>query len=242
MPMFLIRHPLRGVLLIFTTLILSILLFSLSSLDTGLQAQFHVPQGHAWLVDRNDRLLRWLFYDGVKLIYVLLVLGCWIALGLSFRRASRLRGMRWRLLVVCLSLTLSPITVGALKATTEMPCPKQLQMYGGKMPHVTILQRLTGQAPHLKAKCYPAGHASGGFALMSLMFLFSSPVWQRRMLWLGLATGWIIGSYKMLIGDHFFSHTWITMLWDGQLILLIGWLVSRWRHQSLEAFLQQSPD
>ncbi len=236
MPMSLLRRPLRGALLICTILILSLLLFSLSPLDTALQALLYDPNGHAWLVDRNHRLLRWLFYDGVKLVYALLVIGGWLALALTFRRVSRLRGMRWRLLVVCLSLTLCPISVGILKAATEMPCPKQLQIYGGNMPHVTILQRLTGQAPRLQAVCYPAGHASGGFALMSLMFLFSSPLWQRRLLGLGLVIGWVIGGYKMLIGDHFLSHTWITMLWDGQLILIIAWLVSRWRYRSLEAF------
>lgn len=236
MPSLVSRHPLFSVLLIHAVLLFSLLLFSLTDLDSLLQDHLLAAGGNGWLIDKQDRLWRWIFYDGVKIFYILLALSCWLAWGLSYR-SKRLQPLRWRLLVVALALVLAPVTVGVLKATTEMPCPRQLQQYGGQMPHVTILQRLLGQAPSLKAKCYPAGHASGGFALMSLLFLFSSPGWQRRMIWAGLATGWIIGGYKMAIGDHFFSHTWVTMLWDAQLILLIGWLIGRWRGQSLQAFL-----
>ncbi len=36
-------------------------------------------------------------------------------------------------------------------------------------------------------------------------------------LYLAAATGWIMGAYKMLIGDHFLSHTIVTML--------LAWLI-----------------
>ena len=237
MPDRILKKPLHGGLLLLLMLAASILLFSLTPIDSLLQDRLWDAAGRHWLVDRNDKLLRWLFYDGVKLLYILLVLSCWAALVGSLRRRSRLRRMRGRLLIVCMSLVLAPVSVGLLKAVTDLPCPRQLQRYGGELPHVSLLQRLSGEAPALQSKCYPAGHASGGFALISLLFLFNSPAWRRRMLWLGLVTGWTIGGYKMAIGDHFLSHTWVSMLWVGLVILALGGLFCSCRRQKLADFL-----
>ena len=52
---------------------------------------------------------------------------------------------------------------------------------------------------------------------MSLFFLFKKRKYQIRALIFALAIGWSMGIYKMLIGDHFLSHTIITML--------IAWLI-----------------
>lgn len=38
---------------------------------------------------------------------------------------------------------------------------------------------------------------------------------------MAMVIGWSMGSYKMLIGDHFLSHTVITMILAWLLILLI---------------------
>ncbi len=72
-----------------------------------------------------------------------------------------------------------------------------------------------------KFKCYPAGHASGGFALMSLFFLFKEQ--KNRFIALGIAVaiGWSMGVYKMLIGDHYMSHTVITMMLSWVSVLII---------------------
>ena len=72
-----------------------------------------------------------------------------------------------------------------------------------------------------KVKCWPAGHASGGFALMALFFLFKTPKNQKRALIGALIIGWSIGTYKMLLGDHFISHTIITMILSWLIILII---------------------
>ncbi|KAB7885411.1 phosphatase PAP2 family protein, partial [Poseidonibacter ostreae] len=72
-----------------------------------------------------------------------------------------------------------------------------------------------------KIKCWPAGHASGGFALLSLFFLFKKRINQIYALIFALSVGWSMGTYKMLIGDHFLSHTIITMLIAWLLVLII---------------------
>jgi membrane-associated PAP2 superfamily phosphatase len=72
-----------------------------------------------------------------------------------------------------------------------------------------------------KFKCYPAGHASGGFALMSLFFLFKTYKNRIIALLFAFVIGWSMGVYKMLIGHHYLSHTVITMILSWLLILAI---------------------
>jgi membrane-associated PAP2 superfamily phosphatase len=45
-----------------------------------------------------------------------------------------------------------------------------------------------------------------------LGFLFKQRRHRARAVYLALAAGWAMGGYKMLIGDHFLSHTIISML------------------------------
>lgn len=62
---------------------------------------------------------------------------------------------------------------------------------------------------------------------MSLFFLFRSRKNKIIALVSALAIAWTMGNYKMMVGDHFFSHTLITMLIAWLLILLIAKAVDR---------------
>jgi len=73
-----------------------------------------------------------------------------------------------------------------------------------------------------KIKCWPAGHASGGFALLSLFFLFKSRKNKKIAIITALSVGWAMGLYKMVIGDHFLSHTIITMMLAWLIVLIIA--------------------
>ena len=59
-----------------------------------------------------------------------------------------------------------------------------------------------------RAACFPAGHASAGYAWMALYFFFlaTRPQWR----WLGLAVGIVLGLLfgvvQQLRGAHFLSH------------------------------------
>lgn len=52
-------------------------------------------------------------------------------------------------------------------------------------------------------KCFPAAHASSGFALFA--FAFAPSLRRRRgaIIIVVMALGWAMGCYKMIIGDHF---------------------------------------
>lgn len=145
-------------------------------------------------------------------------------------------------MIVILSAIIIPLFIGYLKKETNMPCPKQEIQYGGFYPRTTVWEKYPDNfflKPY-RSKCWPAGHASGGFALMSLFFLFH----KKRNKYIGLVTGvvvgWSMGLYKMLIGDHFFSHTAITMILAWFLILMIAKIVYSILNVTKENFSKNS--
>jgi membrane-associated PAP2 superfamily phosphatase len=110
-----------------------------------------------------------------------------------------------------------------LKAVTNIPCPKDLILFGGDYPYVTLFREFPANLvqPERTIRCYPAGHASGAFALMSLGLLFNSSRNRRIAAISAFVLAWIVGIYKMGMGDHFLSHTIVTMLIAFLFILLL---------------------
>jgi membrane-associated PAP2 superfamily phosphatase len=118
--------------------------------------------------------------------------------------------------------------MGGLKKTTNMPCPKNEIHFGGNMIRTAVWEKYPEPFHSMETiACYPAGHASGGFALMSLFFLFKTK--RNRILALigAIGLGWSMGIYKMAIGDHFFSHTLITMILAWLIILNLHLLTKK---------------
>ena len=198
-------------------LLLIILLFDFTAIDMWLQDKLYQPATGQWLLDKQDPLLRTLFYDGPKTLLTLMAKVLLVVL-IVFRSSTFLENYRSGLAIVLITTVITVALVGGLKSVTNVPCPKDLTHFGADYPYVTFLHRLPVAEALGRVRCFPAGHASGGFALLSLFFLFR----RRRNRWIGfgvgMVLGWTFGIYKMLIGDHFLSHTLVTMC--------LGWLVS----------------
>ncbi len=209
-------------LLIAVLLLVSVVLLSeITRIDLSLQEYFYNADVRQWLVDDNNAVARFVFYDGIKKLYIGFVLLAIVAVLLS-GKVKLFQQYKTGLMIVMLSTILVPLVVNGLKAVTNVPCPKHLRHFGGDYPYVTILKAYPdGFQQDKPVRCYPAGHASGGFALMSLFFLFRGRRAKKLALTTAIALGWITGGYKMLIGDHFFSHTLVSMLLAWVLILLI---------------------
>lgn len=202
-------------------LLLSFLLFEFTPLDIIIQDYFYNFNTHQWILDKNAVLPKLIFYDGIKKLYILFVIAVLISL-LFFRWHPIIMHYKKGLVIVLVSCLTVPLFIGLLKATTNVPCPTDIKRYGGNYPYVTVLSKYPDTFHQTEnIRCYPAGHASGGFALMSLFFLFTSRRNKKIALISTLAIGWTIGNYKMIIGDHFFSHTLITMIISWLMILLI---------------------
>ena len=202
-------------------LVVAVLFFGLSGVDVWVQRHFYNPQTHQWIVDTNNEVLKFIFYDGIKRLLIVIAVLLLLGLILGWKR-ERMRSYRRGLIIVVLSSIVVPLAVGSLKAVSNMPCPKNLNIFDGAYPHTCVWEKYTAKECHLeKQKCWPAGHASGGFALLSLVFLFHRRKNKIAAATMAMVIGWSMGSYKMLIGDHFLSHTVITMILAWLLILLI---------------------
>ncbi len=203
-------------------LLLSITLFEYSDLDLWLQNFFYNFETGQWLLDRDEAITKFLFYDGIKKVIIAFVLLSLIG-SLLFRNSRFVKNNKAGLSIVFLSAMIVPLTVGALKATTNVPCPKDLEYYGGSYPHITLLTPYPESFSQTEnIRCYPAGHASGGFALLSLVFLFRKKRNKVIAAVTVLSVAWTMGAYKMLIGDHFLSHTVVTMILAWLIILIIA--------------------
>lgn len=198
-------------------IVLCLLCFELTPLDFQVQDYFFNPLSHTWWLETSQRTLYTLLYEAPKKLLVLLELTLIITL-LFFRKARLVRGYHTGLLILLLALPLGPALVSSLKGSSNVACPYALQEYGGDIPHIGLFQAYPpDMKPDKRQRCFPAGHASGGFALMALYYLPKTQRRKRQALAFAIIIGWIMGGYKMLLGHHFLSHTMMTML--------LSWLV-----------------
>ena len=122
---------------------------------------------------------------------------------------------------------------------TDVYCPYELQQFGGQ----AVYQRILAMADPANAgltcgRCFPGGHASGGFALTMIFFCIPSRRWRWGALALALVYAWIMGLYQMLRGDHFLSHTLMSMVlaWQVNILLVLAAdKVEAWRRRKISA-------
>lgn len=126
---------------------------------------------------------------------------------------------RRRLVYVLLCLALIPSVVAVLKAHTGVAYPRKIDRYGGgNIPYRTLWQSIPRHTGEKRYKGWPAGHASGGYALFGLAFAALSRSGRKCGLLIALTAGSLMGTYQMLAGNHYLSHTIVT--------LLLAWLVA----------------
>jgi len=207
----------------FTTIILvaTIVFFGASDVDTLLQDKFFDTQTHKWILDWGAQPYKLIFYDGAK--RVLIVIAVLVLLSsLIFRKTELVRSYKKGLIIFILSAIFIPSIVGELKSTTNMPCPRDEIRYGGIYPKTAVWEHFENKELSEKTvKCWPGGHASGGFALLSLFFLFKTKRARVAGFVVAQLVGWSMGTYKMLIGDHFLSHNLITMILAWLIVLIV---------------------
>jgi membrane-associated PAP2 superfamily phosphatase len=216
-------------------LLLSILFFGLSGTDIWVEKHFYNPLTHQWIVDTNNPVLKFIFYDGIKRLLIILNVMVIIGLIAAWKKPFLVPYKRG-LVIVVLSSIFVPLLVSSLKAVTNVPCPKSLEIFDGTYPHTCVWEKYPSDfCQKQKQKCWPAGHASGGFALLSLIFLFHTRKAKIGAVVLSMAIGWSMGVYKMVIGDHFLSHTFITMIMAWFIISIIVAILNRMEQKGVIA-------
>lgn len=216
-----------AILLSALALLLTLALFGITDLDLIVQDRLYDAATESWLWDKTEPVARLLIYTGPKFALVLLAAACLLALMASWHwkwAQARRRGLA----VLLISLIIVPAAIGALKTATNVACPARSDRYGGDVPTISLFARYPADGrPADRQRCFPAGHASGGFALFALVYLFSSRTARLRAVALALAVGTAMAAYKMAIGDHFLSHTLVTMELAALMVALIGMAVDR---------------
>lgn len=219
-------RPNSCLLLSVIALVAVTLFFELTDVDMLVQSSFYDASSSQWQLDKTSQVLRFIFYDGIKAVLLAFTATLFIA-AVFFGKKSAIADYRKRLWLTLLSISLILAAASGLKAVTNVACPGQLTDFGGAIPHVKLFDSYpANQKPAKGQHCFPAGHASGGFALLSLVFLFKTARNRRLAVVAGLSIGWIMGLYKMLIGDHFLSHTITSMLLAWCIVCAISYVTS----------------
>lgn len=178
--------------------------------DLKLAGYIYALEGNQWLLRKhwvtNDVLHdggRWLNY-----IAVLLVLVITVFYSLKYKQYPAI-AKAWQALTF--SLILSFIAVSYLKSITDVDCPWSLNIFGGDRPYLSLFAHRPNSLP--MAYCFPAGHASIGYAWVALFFMLRElkPSWRYYGLGIGLGFGLLFGFSQQLRGAHFLSHDVTTL-------------------------------
>lgn len=212
------RHHLWLPLAAFT--VLSALLMGLGA-DQWLADVIYAAGGHAWAL-QSSPLVQGVIHEGGRQASK----WAWYAVVVCLLIALVHRPLwSWRipLAYLLLSTLLSTALVAAMKRGTHMDCPWDLLRYGGEKAYYGLfVQRPVGMG---SAGCFPAGHASAGYAWVALYFFFlaTRPQWRWWGLACALVAGLVFGIAQQLRGAHFLSHD----LWA----LMLCWLVALSLHR-----------
>lgn len=197
---FLLTHfwmPLVGIALLLG-------LIAISDIDAALADGIYAWEGNDWALRRafsTEVLIHQGGHDLSLLIWCI-AFGLW----LWSMRQDGLRELRKPLAYLVTSTLLATLLVAWTKSWTNMDCPWDLARYGGSRPFVSLFElRPVGLQ---RGVCFPAGHASSGYAWVALYFYFAAvrPQWRGWGLAVGIFLGLLFGVSQQLRGAHFLSH------------------------------------
>ena len=209
LPQSLPRETSTRQLLSWTLLALSfVLAWDMSGLDLPMAHWFGTSQGFAlqdnWfmvnIAHEGARKLAWIIVMGLSLMI-------WWPAG-WMRQLPYAR--RIQLVVGAL---LSLVIMAVMKRISATSCPWDIADFGGVGHYVS--HWAWGVTDGGSGHCFPAGHASAGFAFISGYFALRHDLPRAARLWLAaaLVAGFALGLAQQMRGAHFMSHT----LWTAWL-------------------------
>lgn len=189
-----------------------------SGLDIGLEQFFYDYQHHLWPY-KDTWLTQYLLHKGGRNLVALVVIGMFLFLIATLFNDSLVRYRRNASFLLFSSLT-GIALVAMLKASTHIYTPWDLQIFGGLYPNIRLFDSVANNLP--VGHAFPSGHASGGFALLSLYFMVRNHRHRHRSLFLyaALALGLIFGLDQQIRGAHMLSHDLFSLAicWSSCLI------------------------
>ncbi len=206
----------------FLLFVLLAVLFERSDLDLSFSDRFFDFQERAWKFKDSWWAEGLIHLQGRKLALALFLapLATW---ALSFFKETW-KPWRRSALYLILAIGLGTGSVALVKEVVNRHCPWDCVRYGGDVPYRKLFDPLPASCG--KGNCFPAGHASAGFSLMSGYFIYYRRD-QRKALGLfvfGLLVGSLFGFAQVARGAHFVSHNiWsLALCWSVALGLYAG--------------------
>ncbi len=226
-------------LLLISLTVLSVVLLDHSQLDLWISQLFY--NNGSWIIDKSQQPYRFIFYRLPKILMQLLALYLLAVIIFRYRQQaadsalskprSNLPNLHFNkqlyplteaeLFYLLFTLSLIALVLSNLKDMTHVGCPNHLIPFGGELPYLSVWDNIRAKTP---SKCFPAAHAGLIFSLYA--FAYIPRLYHNRIkiiVWVTVL-GWVMGGYKMLIGDHFFSHTVFSMLLAWSLAYGMGML------------------
>lgn len=191
--------------------VIAMLMLDIGGGDLWLASKLYAAEGYQWSLQQHWFTEDVLHKSARQLNYVCCTVVLLLTLYFNTQRA-RYRQLANSLIALSLSLLSAFAVVAYLKAITNVACPRDLTLFGGTEPYIHLLQRRPAYLPY--EQCFPAGHASVGYAWVALFYFFSQvrPKWRTIGLMVGLITGLVLGTAQQLRGAHFLSHDVTTLL------------------------------
>lgn len=206
----------RALLIPAAVLLLASVVLMAGSGDQWLADQLYRWQGSRWAL-KDAWWSSHLVHKGGRNLSFLAAALVMLALLRTWFNASW-RPLRRPLSYLLMAVALSSGLVSLLKSWTHMDCPWDLERYGGLRPFIGLFESRPVALGH--AACFPAGHASAGYAWLAIYFFMLQvrPQWRWPATLSVLAVGLVFGITQQLRGAHFLSHD----LWS----LAISWTVA----------------
>lgn len=204
-----------GAIFLISALVL-LLLFRYSSLDYWLSAWYFDTELGYFPLRRAEFYEYWMHAVLRKALWFFPMLALVLLVGSAFKSGWSLVTKRWFWLL--LTQLAAALCVSFLKSHTSPICPWDSLSFGGKLMEPAFAFTRNAQAGH----CFPAGHPSGGWALLAWAYFWreSKPGWSRIVLCLALLLGALMAWVQIARGAHLLSH----VLWSLWVCWLVVWL------------------
>jgi len=197
------------------------IIIAVSDGDRGVADYFYSIQGNNW-VWKNSWTAEVFFHQGGRNFSLLLAMLLLIFLIVSYLNPL-FSSHKKPLLYFFLATAGSSLLISCLKSLLAVSCPWEFYRYGGDLPYTGVVEQLflrNGKG------CFPAGHASAGYAWVSCYFfgLYYRSKWRWLGLGAALISGTVFGLIQQIRGAHFISHdVWsMALCWFFSLSLFIS--------------------
>lgn len=198
-----------------------------SGFDLWWEARFYDAAARIWPW-RDHWLFDQVIHSGGRQLNICLA-ALWLGAFLTSALRPALKKYQKPLLFFLAATATGPLLVGALKHITHIYTPWDI--FSGSFPYIRLFDPVPDGLP--AGGAFPAGHASGGYAFVSLYFLLDALGFSRK--WPGLAPGLILGAVfgigQQVRGAHFPSHDLITLAicWYSPLLIYSLFYPKKWR-------------